>query len=146
MAICRKFWTTFFKFFEKFLSLKILTSEIEQLFLICMDTEKFFDQKTKLFPRCHKTIYEEASVLSITTKEIVMRRHGEPIKFLFLPKMGLLGSQAGNEKKCCLWIMSNFWGLFFHVFMGKNYFSIFFWIELTFCSWKHEKTALKTCS
>ena len=31
-------------------------------------------------------------------KEIVERRHGEPIKFLFLPKMGLLGSQAGNEK------------------------------------------------
>ena len=30
------------------------------------------------------------------TKEIVERRHGEPIKFLFLPKMGLLGSQAGN--------------------------------------------------
>jgi hypothetical protein len=30
-------------------------------------------------------------------KEIVERRHGEPIKFLFLSKMGLLGSQAGNE-------------------------------------------------
>ena len=36
------------------------------------------------------------------TKEIVERRHGEPIKFLFLPKMGLLGSQAGNEKNCWL--------------------------------------------
>jgi hypothetical protein len=35
-------------------------------------------------------------------KEIVERRHGEPIKFLFLPKMGLLGSQAGNEKECWL--------------------------------------------
>mgnify|MGYP000926482267 CR=1 FL=1 len=35
-------------------------------------------------------------------KEIVERRHGEPIKFLFLPKMGLLGSQAGNEKNCWL--------------------------------------------
>ena len=32
-------------------------------------------------------------------KEIVERRHGEPIKFLFLPKMGLLGSQASTEKK-----------------------------------------------
>ena len=32
------------------------------------------------------------------TKEIVERRHGEAIKFLFLPKMGLFGSQAGNEK------------------------------------------------
>ena len=38
----------------------------------------------------------------ITCKEIVERRHGEPIKFLFLPKMGLLGSQAGNEKNCWL--------------------------------------------
>ena len=28
------------------------------------------------------------------SKEIVERRHGEPIKFLSLPKMGLLGSQA----------------------------------------------------
>ena len=32
-------------------------------------------------------------------KEIVERRHGEPIKFIFLPKMGLLGNQAGKEKK-----------------------------------------------
>ena len=36
----------------------------------------------------------------VYTKEIVERRHGEPIKFLFLPtKMGLLGSQASTEKK-----------------------------------------------
>ena len=41
-------------------------------------------------------------------KEIVERRHEEPIKILFLPKMGLLGSQAGNEKNCWLCIMSNF--------------------------------------
>jgi hypothetical protein len=38
----------------------------------------------------------------VVTKEIVERRDGEPIKFLFLPKMGLLGSQAGNEKNCWL--------------------------------------------
>ena len=62
---------------------------------------------------------------SLETKEIVERRHGEPIKFLFLPKMGLLVSQAGNEKNCWLWIMSNFWGLFFHVCMGKNLFFFF---------------------
>ena len=37
--------------------------------------------------------------ITLRGKEIVERRHGEPIKFLFLPKMGLLGSQAGNEKK-----------------------------------------------
>jgi hypothetical protein len=35
-------------------------------------------------------------------KEIVRRRHGEPIKFLSLPKMGLLGSQACNKKNCWL--------------------------------------------
>ena len=27
----------------------------------------------------------------------VERRHGEPFKFLFLPKMGLLGSQAPGQ-------------------------------------------------
>ena len=35
-------------------------------------------------------------------KEIVQSRHGQPIKFLFLPKMGLLGSQVGNGKNCWL--------------------------------------------
>ena len=35
----------------------------------------------------------------MSTKEIVERRYGEPIKFLFLPKIGLLGSQASTEKK-----------------------------------------------
>jgi hypothetical protein len=60
----------------------------------------------------------------IYSKEIVERRHGEPIKFLFLPKMGLLGSQAVNKKNCWLWILSNFLGKFFHVFMGKL---LFFW-------------------
>ena len=33
------------------------------------------------------------------SKEIVEKRHGEPIKFIFLPKMGLLDSQASTEKK-----------------------------------------------
>jgi hypothetical protein len=35
----------------------------------------------------------------IVIKEYIERRHGEPFKFLFLPKMGLLGSQAVLEKK-----------------------------------------------
>jgi hypothetical protein len=35
----------------------------------------------------------------VPTKEYIERRHGEPFKFLFLPKMGLLGSQAVLEKK-----------------------------------------------
>jgi hypothetical protein len=32
-------------------------------------------------------------------KECIERRHGEPLKFLHLPKMGLLGSQASTRKK-----------------------------------------------
>ena len=35
-------------------------------------------------------------------KEIVKRRHGEPVNVLFLPKMGLLGSQASTEKKLAM--------------------------------------------
>jgi hypothetical protein len=35
----------------------------------------------------------------IQAKEYIERRHGEPFKFQFLPKMGLLGSQAVLEKK-----------------------------------------------
>ena len=38
-------------------------------------------------------------ILEVTTKEYVERRHGELNKFLFLPKMDLLGSQADNEKR-----------------------------------------------
>jgi hypothetical protein len=37
--------------------------------------------------------------ISHASKEYIERRHGEPFKFLFLPKMGLLGSQAVLEKK-----------------------------------------------
>ena len=33
------------------------------------------------------------------TKEYVERRHGECFKFLFLPKSGLLGSQASTRKE-----------------------------------------------
>ena len=39
---------------------------------------------------------EVSTVLQEYLKEIVERRHGEPIKFPFLPKMGLLGSQAST--------------------------------------------------
>ena len=55
-------------------------------------------------------------------KEYIERRHGEPFEFLFLPKMGLLGSQAVLEKKVQFWIMSNFLAPFFQLFMGKNLF------------------------
>ena len=47
-------------------------------------------------------------------------------KFLFLPKMGLLGSQAVLEKKVQFWIMSNFLALFFQIFMDKIFFLNFF--------------------
>ena len=33
------------------------------------------------------------------SKKYIERRHGEPFKFLFLPKMDLLGSQASTWKK-----------------------------------------------
>jgi hypothetical protein len=39
------------------------------------------------------------SIIPPLSKEYIERRHGEPFKFLFLPKMGLLGSQAVLEKK-----------------------------------------------
>jgi hypothetical protein len=41
----------------------------------------------------------EICVKRVRSKEYIDRRHGEPFKFLFLPKMGLLGSQAVLEKK-----------------------------------------------
>jgi hypothetical protein len=53
-------------------------------------------------------------------KEIVERRYGEPIKFLFLPKMGLLGSQAANEKKLLVANHEQLLRAVFHVFMGKT--------------------------
>jgi hypothetical protein len=40
--------------------------------------------------------------VNVFIKEIIERRHKEPIKFPFLPKIGLLGSQAGDEKECWL--------------------------------------------
>ena len=64
---------------------------------------------------CAVYIYWHSKFLA-PVKEIVEKRHGEPIKFLFLP----FGRPASNEKKLWLWIMSKFFGLFFHVFMGKN--------------------------
>ena len=71
-----------------------------------------------------------------TGKEIVEKRHGEPIKFLFLPKMGLLGSQASTEKKigCELW--ATFEGCFFMLSCAKIYFKFFFYIV---------SSALKSC-
>ena len=50
--------------------------------------------------KCSVLLFDKK--LSGQLQEIVERRHREPIKFLFLPKMGLLGSQACNEKKCWL--------------------------------------------
>ena len=35
----------------------------------------------------------EISAFWVRAKEYIERRHGEPFKFLFLPKMGLLGNQ-----------------------------------------------------
>jgi hypothetical protein len=66
----------------------------------------------------------------VVVKEIVERRHGEPIKFLFLPKMGLLGGQA--SKKMLVVSSEQLFRAVFHVFMGKNLiFNIFFYIVKT---------------
>ena len=70
------------------------------------------------------------------SKEYVERRHGEPIRFLFLPKMGILGNQASTEKKSIM----NYELLlraFFHVFMGqkKVFFNTFYIVA----------SALKSC-
>ena len=92
-------------------------------------------------------MYFDAAVVFVTSqtlllrlalaKEYIERRHGEPFKFLFLPKMGLLGSQAVLEKKVQFWIMSNFLAPFFQLFMGKKlFFKLFFYIAAS---------ALKSC-
>ena len=54
------------------------------------------------------------------SKKIVERRHGEPIKFLFLSKMGPLGSRAGTEKKLVVNSEQLLRAVFFHVLMGKK--------------------------
>ena len=50
-----------------------------------------------------------------TSKVIVERRYGEPINFLFMPEMVLLGSLASNEKNtgCESWAKIEF---YFHFF------------------------------
>jgi hypothetical protein len=59
-------------------------------------------------------------------KEIVERRHGEPIKFLFLPKMGLLGSHAGNEKKMLVVNYEQLFRAVFSCFHGQKLRFLFF--------------------
>ena len=46
----------------------------------------------------HSSVAKTTHIL-IKSKEYIERRHGEHFKFLFLPKMGVLGSQAVLEKK-----------------------------------------------
>ena len=63
----------------------------------------------------------------LRSKEILEKRHGEPIKFLFLPKMGLLESQAGNEKKFWLWI-SYFYDQKFLIIHNQQFLSLPAWL------------------
>ena len=59
-----------------------------------------------------KSEVNESRIFWGLTKEIVEKRQGEPIKFLFLPKTGLFVSQASTEKKGYeLW--ATFEGCFF---------------------------------
>ena len=54
------------------------------------------------------------------TKDYIERRHGEPSKFLFLPRMGLLGSQASMWKKVQFWIKNHFFSSVFSTFHGQK--------------------------
>jgi hypothetical protein len=57
----------------------------------------------------------------VLIKEIVERRHGKPIlKILLLPKMGVLGSQASNEKKPLVMNYKLLWRAVFYVLTVKN--------------------------
>ena len=53
------------------------------------------------------------------SKEYIERRHGEPFKLLFLPKMGLLGSQASTRKKSNYELWASF-ELVFSTFHGQK--------------------------
>ena len=55
----------------------------------------------------------------VLIKEYIERRYGEPFKFLFLPKMGLLGSQASTRKKSNYQLWATF-ELSFQLFKGKK--------------------------
>ena len=110
-----------FRFHMLFLIFKVHIISIQQI-------EQFWCLETyKLLVPAQKQLAHP--LFSSYSKEYIERRHGEPFKFLFLPKMGLLGSQAVLEKKVQFWIMSNFLAPFFQLFMGKNlFFFNFFYI------------------
>ena len=44
------------------------------------------------------------------SKDYIERKHGEPFKFLFLPKMGILGSQASAIKNPIMNYVERFMG------------------------------------
>ena len=46
-----------------------------------------------------KKLFDAQFNFRVLIKEYVERRHGEHFKFVFLPKMGILGSQASIRKK-----------------------------------------------
>ena len=60
-------------------------------------------------------------------KEIVERRNGQPIEFLFLPNMGLLGNQAGIKKKLVVVNYEQLLRVVFSCFDGQklNFFKFF---------------------
>ena len=66
-------------------------------------------------------------------KEILERRQGEPIKFLFLYKMDLLGSQVGKKKKMLVLNYEQILRAVFSCLYGQE---LFFYIV---------ESALKSC-
>ena len=66
---------------------------------------------------------QKSQVFLTKSKEYIERRHGEPFKFLFLTKMGLLGSQTVHTRKKSP--ILNYEQLFSSVFLtfhGQNFF------------------------
>ena len=76
-------------------------------------------------------------------KEIVERRQGEPIKFLFLPKLGLLGSQASTMKKKLIVNCEQLLRDVFHVFMDKMFVFLIFCLHCSVPTKKFLKIKVK---
>ena len=81
------------------------TLELSQSVWSTVDQTQSYCSSIILFIKhiVHQTYYESTSLTGMPEscggKEYIKRRHGESFKFLFLPKMGLSGSQASTRKK-----------------------------------------------
>ena len=74
----------------------------------------------KLYHLLHQCFTISCFKLYHLLKEYIERRHGEPFKFLFLPKMGLLGSQACTRKKSPILNYEQLFSSVFSTFHGQK--------------------------